>query len=75
MFESEVSEFQEEVVGLVSFVCTSGAYTIKLHLLNILMEDVRSVLDISALYVSFYEYLKVHMKGHTNSCIGGQKRH
>lgn len=61
MFGAEVYELRAEVVEVFSSLFTSAVYTMKLHLLDYLMKDMRNFGDISFLDASFYEKFDNHI--------------
>lgn len=52
----------KDIVKLFSLVCTTAMYTMKLHLLDLLVDDVRRFGDMSVLDDSPYEQLSFHIK-------------
>lgn len=59
---AEVCEFKKKVVELFYSACTSRVYTMKVHVLNHLLKDVRRYVDILFLSASGYEQYEVHIK-------------
>lgn len=62
-------EFCKEVMLLFSFLCTTEVYKIKLHLLHLLVSEMRRIATISNLGAFFHENLNVYIRNeYQESC-------
>lgn len=58
-------EFKEEIVELLSCAYKSAVYTVKLHLLDHLMQNVLEFEDITVLHAFTYDSIMFISRGHT----------